>query len=205
MGVIICNREEAGISWNQMTKLLHESFQERLEQGLKFTCSFMTPEQFSDKTSKGIVLVAIDPISNNLLGTATVSMNKDRENLVYGYLEHLAISPDAKRQGIATKLLIRVSELSKNNGAVYLTSDTSCNADSSVQWHLKNGFKIYELESYHSTNYWSYVFVKPLSDISRFSSFRIKYHYFKSYVFIKMTRHVDGTDSLLGKLYKKLI
>ena len=47
MSILILDKETAGISYKQLTSLLHESFKERLEQGLNFTCSSLTEKQLT--------------------------------------------------------------------------------------------------------------------------------------------------------------
>lgn len=192
------------LTYEDLTELLHEAFKERLEQGLKFTCSFMTAQEYAEKTKNGTLFVALDNTTQTLLGTVTITTYIDKDSIKYGYHEYLAVHPGAKRLGVATLLLEACVSFAKAANCKYLTSDTSCGADSSVKWHVKNGFKIYELESYRSTNYWLYVFVKPFEAIAKFSAARIKVHYLKSYIFIKLTRHIDGSDTWIGKIYKQL-
>lgn len=204
MNIKICTREEAGITFQQIADLMHASFQERVDSGLLFTCSKMSASDYENKLSGGTVIVAIDNDSGELLGTATVHIKTDRNGVIYGYNEYLGVSPKAKRLGIATKLLEQRIIIIIMAGGKYVMSDTACDATSSVKWHLKNGFAIYELESYRSTNYWSYVFIRPLSYSKKFSRNRIKLHFWKSWIFIKTTRHIDGTDSGLGKIFKMI-
>ena len=55
-------------SWEELTKLFHEAFQERLDQGLHFSCSYFTPEElkpgyyglvvYGDASKKHIVFQA---------------------------------------------------------------------------------------------------------------------------------------------------
>lgn len=194
---------QTNVTYQQIADLQHSAFQERLEQGLHFTSSSMTALQFEEKMKDGYVFVAIDTNTDTLLGTVTIHIGTDNKGIVYGYHEYLAVSPNAKHMGIATKMADAWSAFLIEQGARYVLSDTACKATSSVNWHIKNGFRIYELESYRSTNYWSYVFIKYLDDSIRKSAFRMKLHYWKSWFLIRITRHKDGTDTRLGVLYKK--
>ena len=195
---------ETTITYHQLTDLQHSAFKERLEQGLQFTCSFMTAEQFETKMKDGHVFIALDKETEELLGTVTIHMNKDKKGNIYGYHEYLAVSPSAKHIGVGSKLAQAWTVLLLENNAKYVLSDTACKATSSVNWHLKNGFQIYELESYRSTNYWSYVFIKYLDDSIKKSLLQTKLHYLHSWLFIRITRHINGSDTGIGKLYKKL-
>lgn len=196
---------DSNITYQQIVELMHASFEERIQQGLRFTCSSMTAEQFEKKVHDGFTFVALNTETNELLGTATLHIKKDKKGIVYGYHEYLAVSPKAKHLGIGTKLLKeRLLLLLLSHGGKYVMSDTACGATSSVNWHLKNGFLIYELESYRSTNYWSYVFIKYLDNSIRKSNVQIKLHYWSSWLFIRLTRNVNGQDTKLGKLYKRI-
>lgn len=204
MEVVIKLLSETNVSYQQLTDLLHAAFEERLEQGLNFTCSTMSTEQFEVKMREGYVFVALNKETNELLGTVTIHINTDKKGNVFGYHEYLAVSPKVKHFGVGTKLALAWDALLKEKNAKYVMSDTACDATSSVNWHLKNGFQIYELESYRSTNYWSYVFIKYLDDSNRNSLFQIKLHYWWSWLFIRITRHKNGNDTVIGKLYKKV-
>jgi len=198
-------REEAGISYKQIVDLLHESFQERLAQGLRYSCSYMTEEQFIEKTKNGMIFVAIDDESGDLVGTSTLNIHSDGKQK-YGYMEYVAIRSDYKHQGIGSLLLLLLRlKAAKDAGCSYVMSDTSVKAESAVHYHLKNGFKIIGLESYRSTNYWSYVFRMQLVPSALWENpiYR-KLHYFFSYIFIKTTRDINGNDTTFGVFYKKM-
>lgn len=204
MEVIVKLLSETNTTYKDLADLLHDAFEERLEQGLHFTCSIMTAEQVEAKMKGGYVFVAFNRDTDELIGTVTIHVNTDKLGNVFGYHEYLAVSPKAKHQGVGTKLAEVWDLLLKEKRAKYVYSDTACRARSSVNWHLKNGFQIYELESYRSTNYWSYVFIKYLDDSIKKSPFLIKLHYWWSYLFIRTTRQKDGSDTGIGKLYKKI-
>lgn len=202
MHVVVKKLQDTVVTYQQLAELLHDSFQERLDQGLHFTCSRMTAEQYEAKVKDGYVFVALDSCTGDLLGTATLHIKTDSHGVVYGYNEYLAVSPKAKHFGVGTMLLNERLSLLLSQGGKYVMSDTACGATSSVKWHQKNGFQIYELESYRSTNYWSYVFIKYLDESIRRSILRIKVHYWMSWIFIRITRNINGQDTTLGKLYK---
>lgn len=204
MKIYITTREETNVSYEDIVNLLHESFQERLEQGLKYTCSYINVEQFIEKTRNGIILVAIDSNNNELVGTGTINIIKYKRHK-YGYFEYDAISSKYKRKGIASKLIKKRKQIAINNGCEYILSDTSTKATSAVIYHLKNGFKIVGLESYRSTNYYSYVFRMQLKPSLIWNNcIFIKIHFILSYIFIKLTRNIDGGDTKIGKIYKRL-
>ena len=146
MSIVIQKLQETSYDYKDVVDLLHEAFQERLAQGLKYTCSTMTEEQFRNRTANGIVYVAIDD-ETGLCGTATLTIKTDKNGVKYGYYEYNGIRSDMKGKGIGTMLYIYIERESVKNGCEYLISDTSTQATSAVKYHLKNGFKIIGLES----------------------------------------------------------
>lgn len=204
MNIVILTLEEAGISYSQIIELMHESFQERLNQGLHYSCSTMTVEQYKEKTKNGNIFVAVDDISGNLAGTATLNLVDDLSGR-HGYMEFVAISSKYKHCGIGSMLVDRMRKCGIQERCDFILSDTSTQAISAVKFHLKNGFKIIGLESYRSTNYWSYVFRMQLTPSFIWNNpVFLKLHYWHSYIFIKATRDINGNDTMMGKIYKKI-
>lgn len=206
---IISRLEETDITYEQIVALLHRSFQERLDQGLHYTCSEMTVDSFQNATRNGIVLVALDSDSGSLVGTATTHLYIDKKGCKYGENENLAIHPDAKRNGIGSALLKKRLEILKEAGAEYVISDTAVNADSAVRYHLKNGFKIVGLRSFTSTNYYSYVFRLQLirntlqQKLYTYDGY-CKCLYLYSAVCVKALFKSDGSRTCFGLVIQKL-
>lgn len=202
--LIISPIESSPFSYDDVVNLLHNSFDERLKQGLHFTCSYMTVDQFIQRTKNSIVLVSWNKVCTGLLGTITLSLRKDKNSVVYGYIENLAISPLAKKQGLGSLLQNKCVKIILDKGGKYEKSDTAINAFSSVQWHLKNGFKKIALRSFLSTNYYSVVFRKQLVpsliwDNRIITSIR----FFISSLVIKAIYKEDGNLTILGETLKK--
>ena len=204
MEVYINRLEETSISYEEIVSLMHDSFKERLDQGLIFTSCTMSVDEFKKRYSDGVIIVGFDKATNEMMAFYTFHLRADKKGIKYGYLEQLAVSPKAKRSGIGTKMLAENCRIAATMGAKYMLSDTACGALSSVKWHHKNGFYTYELESYRSTNYWSYVFIKYLYESIKKNHVQLRMHFWKSWLLIKLTRKENGSDNALGKLYKKL-
>lgn len=105
MSIEVKKLEETTYVYKDVVDLLHEAFQERLDQGLRYTCSYITEEQFREKTSYVIVCVAVDA-SLGLCGTATLTIKTDKKGVKYGYNEYNGIRSDLKGKGIGTMLYI---------------------------------------------------------------------------------------------------
>lgn len=203
MDIIVKNIEDSPFSHKEVVSLLHSSFKERLEQGLHFTISSMDVKAFIAKTKGSHILVAYNSENKELLGTTTVTLKKDRFEHLYIYMEYVAISPVAKRLGIATKILKEITNIYVD--VEYIISDTSVSADSSVKWHLKNDFRIIGLESYPSTNYYSYIFRKELKTPSIWeSALFCKFLFSLSMLKCKLIKNANGHYTCFGRILKRI-
>lgn len=150
-------------SWDELIDLMHEAFQERLEQGLRFTCSFMTAEDLRRQLQNSTILVAVDSDKEDaLVGMGAIDVKED-ENGKWAYMSDLAVYPQYKRSGVMSRIFQEIESIAKSNGCEFIESDTAVGAKSSVKWHKKNGFKIVDLYSFKSTNYYSYILKKDLT------------------------------------------
>ena len=208
MSIVIKNITETLFSFDDVVSLMHKAFEERLEQGLKFTCSNMSVEEYKNrlKSGGGVTLVAYDDENNFLYGTAMLHIYKDKRGNKYAYNENLAVVPYAKRKGIGTLLLKVIEEIAITNNCDYIGSDTSIGAKSSVKWHLKNGFKIVGYKSYNTTNNYSYLFRKQLVTSKIYDNdFLCKLIFLKSYLMIRLLKKEDGNYTRVGALISSLI
>lgn len=193
------------ISWEDLTELFHEAFQERLDQGLHFSCSYFTTEELKRQSANNIVLVAIDRSTNVLAGTVSIEIHHNDGKNTWAYHYNLAVKPAYKKNGIASQLFSRFQQIVKSRGCKYIKSDTAVGAESSIKWHLKNGFEIVGLKSWSSTNYYSYVFRKQLTCHPLWSnSLFCKIHYRLSSIKCRLCHHEDGRIKGLLKLYLRI-
>lgn len=205
MSIVIRRLQDTSYSYNDVVNLLHEAFQERLEQGLMYTCSTMTEDEFRKDTVNGIVYVAIDD-EMGLCGTATLTIRTDRYGVKYGLNEYDGIRSDMKGKGIGTMLYMEREKKALKNGCEYILSDTSTQAKSAVKYHLKNGFKIVGLKSYRDTNYWSYVFRRQLAPSIKWNNaIYCRWRYIKSWIYTRMTRDIYGNETHFGRVYRKIM
>lgn len=196
--------KDDNISWQELVDLFHESFQERLDQGLHFTCSYFTAEELERRGANNTVLVAIDQDNHQLVGTAFIEIMHDKKKK-WGYLTNMAIRPDCKRYGIGSKLEQQRMAIAQANDCDYVISDTAVGATSSVKWHLKNGFKKVKMTSFDATNYYSYIFRKQLKPHPLWSSdWYCRMRLFLSSITCRLKFHKNGNYTALMKLYVKI-
>lgn len=158
LGYSILSIEDA--PFDIVNQLLHESFQERLENNLNFDCASFTDAEFKEKSSAGnIVTVWEDDI---LVGTVFLGIQQRFSFFTCGFHEFLAVKSDNKSSGIGTMLQRVVVNIAKALDLDILLSSTAIPAISSVKWHKKNAFIPYKISSYEGRNYKSYNFIKPI-------------------------------------------
>lgn len=184
--------EKTNFSLDDVLLLIKESFKERLAQGLNFTCSRISIEEFRRQLVDGKVLVAKND-SNELVGTCSLHIYTDDENFQYGYIEYVAVHPNCKRQGIGSLLLDECLDYLRNKGCSYVLSDTALAAKSSIKWHRRNGFVKIELKSYNSTDYYSILFRKSIVPCKKWDNrFYSTFKYLKSCVSKRLYYRKDG-------------
>ncbi len=204
--ILIQRVEDSSVTYEDVVELLHLAFRDRLKEGLHYTCSDMTVEQYIDKTRNGVTLVAINPETNTLLGTSASHMEVDYGHRKFGEYEYLAIHPDAQRSGVASKLFQEHLKRMEAAGAEYILSDTAVGARSAVRYHRRIGFKIIGLRSFRSTNYYSYLFRRQLiTETFRqrlyTSSLYCWLRFIPSYFRTRALLKEDGTPTRLGNLF----
>lgn len=182
-------------------ELIHRAFDEHLKNGIEFTCSSFTLDDLKNKTKDGYI-TTVTSDDGRLQGFHFFSIRG-----TIAHEEFLAVRPDCKRCGVASKMLseeIKFLTGYKSGKAVTcMIGDTSIHAISSVRWHVGNGYKIIGLASFGCTNYYSYIFRRQLTSPSVWNS-RIwcAFHYACSWLLCKSTKNKNGTLTALGKILK---
>lgn len=196
--------KDENISWEELTKLYHDAFQERLDEGMNFICSSFTPEDLKKNGENNVILVAIDKDNDAMAGAAMIGIVQDNSG-TWGYMTNMAICPEYKRCGIGSKLEKCRIEVAKANGCNYVLSDTAVGATSSVNWHLKNGFRKIDFKSWPNTNYYSIVFRKQLLYQPLWSNpLFCKLHYWCSAIKCKACFYENGDYKKILKLLIRL-
>ena len=216
-GISIHRMDETTFGYADIVRLLHLSFEERVEQGLLFTCSTITTEEYEKKMKPGVVLVAVgagDDEKEKLWGTIAYRILGDKKGTRFGYLEYLAIHPDAKRRGLGQRLFMDSLRRLAEEGVDYVVSTTAAGALSSIRCHLKTGFRKIGLLSYPKTNYYSILFRQYLyrngmtrRERARSSVMNSKpvcsLQFLGSSLWTRLTRTKDGKGTALVRMAKK--
>ena len=141
-----------------LNDLRRAAFEQWEKEGLYF--SFSSDADFACYLRDKVVFVAQDEATGELLGVHTLKLNK-RKGRANG--ANLAVSPKAKHEGIASRMLEEEVQRLRKAGYRYMVGNTAIPATWSVQWHLKNGYYIVGYSRSEKNNYASYIFRKPIS------------------------------------------
>ena len=198
--MIITTQKEAGVSDEAILNLINESYRVWAENGLDGPFMHYTLEEFRRVTSRAKVFVAIDAETGKLVGTHTFHA-KRKQNCVHGSL--LAVAPEARKQGIATRMLEVETTYIRKAGFEYMRGFTAVSATWSVRWHLRNGYLIIGYRRSPHENHYTYVFRKQLvPSLLWDSALYCRCRFLLSYAITRLKRDRAGNLTLLGRVGK---
>lgn len=213
MNIIITTLKQYPVSDWQLYKLYKASYQQWLDRGVDAPWLHHTFERFKELISHAVVYLAIDDCSQELYAMHCLNITHMRKG-VFGFC--LAVAPQNKQQGIATKMLQVEREQVRQRGFHYMKGVTEVSAIWSVRWHLKNGYHIvgygkgcapysdtytFRLQlvpfSWHHPSTW--LWNKPLAPLAA------RCCYLASYAVAQLTHHRNGELNWIGRVGKKLM
>ena len=201
----ITTQQEADVSDEALYAFWQQSFRQWIDYGIDEPSLHQTLDHYKKAIHDAIVFVALDKETGELLGTHTFQP-KRKKNYVYGC--YLAVSPDAKRTGIATKMFQFEVEYLRKDGYEYIKENTSSAAVWSVNWHLKNGFHIIGYCKSPDKPHSTYIFRKQLQPSfiwsGVFAPITAKLHFSISYIITALCRTSTGELNMLGRVAKKM-
>ena len=203
----ITTQKEADISDETIYAHWQQSFRQWIDNGLSDPSLSQSLEYYKKAIRTAIVFVVIDTESGELLGSHVLQKKISRkQKYAHGY--YLAVSQKAKHTGIATRMLQYEVEYLKKTGYKYIVGSTAVPAVWSVNWHLKNGYRIIGYNRSPTKNHSEYFFRKqlapsliwsgPLAPITARICFLI------SYAITILCKTSTGQLNLLGKIAKRL-
>lgn len=142
--------------FEEVSKVLHDAFEERLSQGIYFKCgSFSAKDVENEIANGGWLLVVKD--GSDIVGTLSLILRKKGHDC-YASHDNLAIASSQKGKGLAVLLFKEALKIAKENNLDFINSFTATKAESSVRYHLKVGFLIYGKSYGKSRNSYSFIF-----------------------------------------------
>ena len=156
--IIIKTNKEAQVPVEALNDLRRAAFEQWEKEGLYFSMS--SDEHFGQYLRDKVVFVAHDAETGELLAMHTLKLNKQKGRANGA---NLAVSPKAKHEGIASRMLEAEAQRLRKAGYRYMAGNTGIPATWSVQWHLKNGYYIVGYSRSEKNNYASYIFRKQIA------------------------------------------
>ena len=211
--IIVTTTKETPVSAEELYALRLAAFEQWKENGLT-TRAGCEPVEGFDRYMKGrTVFVARDAETGELLAMHTFSLNPKKGTATGA---NLAVSPKAKREGIASRMLEQEVERLRKAGYRYLLGSTGIPAVWSVQWHRKNGYYITGFSRNERDNYASYMFRKQIAiDVRHhptdllwmkpIAPITAKLQYVASYLATNICKTREGRLNWLGRLGKRLL
>jgi len=204
--IIIKNRKDTNVTDEALYELYNESFKRWTQQGMEAPWLCPSFEEFCKQLNSSTAFIAVDATTDELLGLHCFRGNK-KHRRTSGF--YLAVAPKAQGQGIATRMLEYEAEFIRQKGYRYLTGSTSTTAEWSVQWHLKNGYRIVGSYRVPNNNFTNYVFRKQLMPSilwgPTLGSLTARMSFAASWLVNHLLKHSDGRDNLLGRFARKII
>ena len=148
------------MSVEETYRLRKASFQQWIDAGLYTSVAHATMESFQRYIADKAVFLAQDEATGELLGMHTLRLNK-RKGKADG--ADLAVSPKALHEGIASRMLEVEAQRLRKVGYRYIVENTAIPATWSVQWHLRNGYRIVGYSRSEKRNYPIYIFRKQIA------------------------------------------
>ena len=158
--IVIKTNKEAEVSAEELYEIRREAFQQWKDIGLDAWEADIPINEFKQLLTRAETFVAQDAATSELLAMRTLILNQKKQCALEG---NFSVSPNAKRQGVGSKLFEVEQRHLREKGYRYVTCSTAIPAVWSVRWHLKNGYRIVGYSRSERHNYASYVFRKQIA------------------------------------------
>ena len=199
------------MSVEELYELRKAAFQQYTDKGLYTAVVNTTLEQFQQQIADKAVFIAQDEATGELMGMHTLKLNK-RKGRANG--ANLAVSPKAQHEGIATRMLEVEAQRLRKAGYRYIVENTAIPATWSVQWHLKNGYRIVGYSRSEKRNYPIYIFRKQIATDVRHhptdllwtrpvAPITAKIRYCLTWLATKICKDKAGRLNLVGRMAKR--
>lgn len=147
-------------TWEAITDLLHEAFNEHLQKGISYAACLQDVETTQRRVGKdGICLVAYK--NEDLIGTATIH-EMCYKGLRYCYLSQFAVSSHHRGGKVGEKIFNEVVKIAKTKSVSYIYVDTPISARNIINWYKRIGFEKIGLISGKKTGYYSVLLRYPI-------------------------------------------
>ena len=197
--------DQTGFSLSDVYELVQDVYKDRTAQGIDFTVSKQSFEDYCEKISKEHKIIFVIPNGDRLVGSAALSLKTDKKGRRYGGFSNAVVRKDFQGQGLGSKLFNARKQKCIDCGCDYIASTTAENAESSIRWHFKNGWYLYGYGKNLDSKYYSYAFRQSLkSKTGKLTILGYKFHFWRTFIVTRLMTRRDGGYSVLGKFIMNL-
>lgn len=204
--VTIKELNETKYTLQDVFSLIKEVYGQRAEEGIHFQALSKTAEEMEQRIrqNSGIVLVAIDDQTGELIGTGTVLLHTDKQGQRFAGLVLAAVRPNAQGRGIGKLIWQRRLDCARERGCAYIVSCTAENATSSVMQKIKCGAKKYGFSPSRNSDYYSIHFRQYLIPTYKSSSIYCTLRYNLYRMKTKLLYLENGTHTPVGSFCHRI-
>jgi len=160
--VVYKGSEIPNITFQYVSDIFKDACREREQQGIHFTFGSFGPEDIKVYYYKGEGYLILAQDEMRPIG-ALMAMLRNKGPFKYVSHDYLGIIEAYKGKGIATMMFRNLLDVCNKASVDCITSATNINAITSVNYHCKNGFKIYLREGN------TYGFIYPINKLHVFN------------------------------------
>lgn len=209
--ILVNSLNDCKVSVEALYMLRKAAFRQWADEGLDTSEADVPIEYFSRYLSTKEVYVVLDKATHKLLAMHVLTLDR-RRGCATG--SNLAVAPEAKHKGIASRLLKEEVSHLRQQGYRYLNGATAVPATWSVRWHLKNGYHITGYSRSENSKYAFYTFRKQLvcdlrhhpSDLlwtRPLAPITARLCFFASYLANCLCKDSQGRLNTLGRIVKR--
>lgn len=174
--------------------------------GVFFSVANMTPAHIEKlRRSQNTVCFSI-LVNDEIAGYSIVAEQTFKNFFITSkclFRKIITIDPKFKGLNLGEMLQKRIDEFAQEKDIDYIFSDTPKTAKWNVNWHLRNGYRKFKLQTFSSTNYYSVCFRKS-NPPKRFDCFSNGLNYAISIVFYPLFIRPGKNLTILGRIYQQI-
>lgn len=155
-------------SIDELTELLHRSYKQLADMGLKFVATHQDSEITSRRISRGNCFIA--EYQSQIIGTVCLYLPGTVDKFEWyrtdgvALFGQFAVEPDCQDEGIGTLMVKHLEEFACKNRMAELCLDTAESAEHLIDWSKKLGYRFRDYVDWDATNYRSVILSKNLID-----------------------------------------
>lgn len=155
------------IPYEELTILLHKAYKKHTDNNLDYAAAKQDIETTKNRIGNGSCILI--RYKDKLVGTITFKEATNKSFRWYErghnvYLSQMAVDPDYSDAKVYFRLMSYLNKKSKECSYDACIADTSEKATKLTKHYLKLGYQIVAYKSWSGTNYYSYIFRKPINN-----------------------------------------